>query len=65
MVKIKIGSVVSSFGSQEEANAFVAEQAGSKKLRYKQTVYAGSQIESMDFLTYHEGKVSETYNTNN
>ena len=64
MVMIRIGEVEKTFQSSKLAMDYVIDLAGNKPLRFQRFVFTSwGGLEEMDFLTYRNGRMSETYNT--
>lgn len=63
-IKIRIGQTEKSFKTNKEVMSFLARQAGGKTLRFQRFVFnSRGGLEEMDYLTYRQGRISETYNT--
>ena len=65
MIKIKIGSKAVEFETNADAMRYIAEQAGDRALQFQRLAYDGITLVSMDYLTYKQGRLSETYETKN
>lgn len=63
MIVIRVGDVEESFADNRSAINFVADLAGDRPLRFQRLVFERGNLESMDFLTYNTGRLSETFNT--
>jgi hypothetical protein len=63
MIVIRIGKITEEFSDNQSAMRFVADTAGDRRLRFQRLVFENGNLESMDFLTYHTGRISETFNT--
>ena len=64
MIKIRIGKVEKTFETNKEAMDYVSREAGRKTLRFQRFVFnSRGGLEEMDYLTFRQGRISETYNT--
>lgn len=63
MIKIRLNNEEREFKSEREAMKFVAATAQRQSLNFQRLEYSNGKLEEMDYLTYHKGHVSETYNT--
>lgn len=63
MIKIRIGKVEETFEDNGSAMEYVADVAGDSSLRFQRLVFEHGELDSMDFLVYSRGRVSEAYST--
>lgn len=63
MIKIRVGKVEETFEDSQAAMRFVADMAGDKPLEFQRIEYEDGELSQMDYLTYYQGRLKETYST--
>lgn len=63
MVKIRINKHEQTFNTSNDAMVYVADTAGDSALEFQRLEYDGDDLVQMDYLTYYQGHLKETYST--
>lgn len=63
MIKIRVGKTEEIFEDNQSAMQYVADMAGDKRLKFQRIEYNRGELVQMEYLTFYQGRLKETYLT--